>query len=100
MIFSEGATKTVKTEDLNAEVHRTVCNKLNLSNDGKDWKTLAGRMEYSNEFVKQLQCTNNPAEALLAHWGTKSGNDVTKLIELLLQMERSDITEQLESERI
>ena len=100
MIFSKGATKTVKTEDLNAEVHRTVCNKLNLSNDGKDWKTLAGKMGYSNEFVKQLKRTDNPAEALLAHWGTKSGNDVTKLIELLLQMERSDIREQLESERI
>ena len=100
MISSERTVKPAKIERLNAEVYRTVCNKLNLNIGGKDWKTLAGKMGYPNELVKQLQRLDDPADGLLAHWGTKSGNDVTKLIELLLEMERSDITEQLDSEHI
>ena len=100
MISSERTVKSAKIEYLNAEIYHTVCNKLNLNIDGKDWKTLVGKMGYPNELVKELQRLDDPADGLLAHLGTKSGNDVTKLIELLLEMERSDITKQLESELI
>ena len=87
----------VKIEDLNAEIFRQVCVKLNADIPGKDWNTLAGRMDYSTSRAKEFGQHKNPAEKLLEHWGAKGGNDVVRLIKLLQDMERTDVIELLKS---
>ena len=91
LLFLDILTK--KPSKLNASVYRNVCTKLNQEIEGKDWKTLAGLMGYSNEFVKNLKRNVDPAGALLSDWETKSGHDVKKLIGLLNKIERNDIIE-------
>ena len=91
LLFLDILTK--KPSKLNASVYRNVCTKLNQEIEGKDWNTLAGLMEYSNEFVKNLKRNVDPAGALLSDWETKSGHDVKKLIGLLNKIERNDIIE-------
>ena len=86
--------------ELNASVYTNVCMKLNQEIEGKDWKALAGLMGYSNEFVKNLimKYKNEPAEALISNWETKSGHDVKALIGLLEKIGRGDIIELLRQE--
>ena len=96
LLFLDILTK--KPSELNTSVYRNVCTKLNQEIEGKDWKALAGLMGYSNEFVKNLivKCKNEPAEALISNWETKSGHDVKELIGLLEKIDREDIIELLQ----
>ena len=91
LLFLDILTK--RPSKLNASVYSNVCTKLNQEIGGKDWKTLAGVMGYNNEFVKNLKRNDDPAEALLSFWETKSGHDVKKLIGLLKKIGRNDIIE-------
>ena len=50
-------------------------------------------MGYINEFVKNLERKDDPAEALLSYWETESGHDVKKLIGLLNKIQRNDVIE-------
>ena len=91
LLFLDILTK--KPSKLNASVYSNVCTKLNQEIGGKDWKALAGLMGYINEFVKNLERKDDPAEALLSYWETESGHDVKKLIGLLKKIGRNDIIE-------
>ena len=48
-------------------------------------------MKYSTDELKIFEQTDDPADALLENWGTKSENDVNRLVELLKVMERNDL---------
>ncbi|XP_028410927.1 uncharacterized protein LOC114533581 [Dendronephthya gigantea] len=83
----------VKVREMNAEIYLQLCNMLSLEIHNKDWRTLAGRMKYSNQQVKEFA---NP-DKLLDHWGVKDGNDVARLIDLARGLGRDDIVKLLES---
>ena len=54
-------------------------------------------MGYNIDNVKMyFNGKGDPADALLTHWETSSGNDVEKLIGYLKEMGRSDIIELLQ----
>ena len=53
-------------------------------------------MKYSTDELKIFEQTDDPADALLANWGTKSENDVNRLVELLKVMERDDLVKLLQ----
>ena len=53
-------------------------------------------MRYSTDELKIFEQTDDPADALLANWGTKSENDVNRLVELLKVMERDDLVKLLQ----
>jgi hypothetical protein len=90
----------VKVGELNAEIHRQLCDKLNLRDVTDDWRTLAGRMGYSNDEVRSFAQDNNPADKLLTAWDIREAqNDVSALIELVRGMNRGDVLELLESDR-
>ena len=52
-------------------------------------------MKYSNDDLKIFEQKDDPADALLANWGTKFENDVNRLVELLKEMERDDLVKLL-----
>ena len=97
MLLAHHRLTGVKINELNEEKYQKVCKVLNHDMTLKDWRTLAGRMDYKNDQVKVFAKQNDPVDALLGHWGTEKGNDVAKLIKLLKGMNRSDVVEILES---
>ena len=84
--------------DLNQLVYNEVCVELNKSIPGKDYKALAGHMGYNAGKLKTFQLEKDPSDALLSDWGTKSENDVNKLIVFLKKMGRDDLVGTLEAE--
>ena len=98
-ILASGSSKEKLTiSGLNATVYETICKELNKPIHDKDYKALAGHMGYTAGELKKLQLQRDPADALLSHWGTKSDNDVNKLIEFLKKMDRDDLFKILEAQ--
>ena len=70
---------------------------------GKDWKDLAGRLNYTAEQIQQFE--QNPSSStsscrgFLRDWQTKHGSTVRAFREHLKQLGRSDIMEALDSVR-
>lgn len=83
--------------ELNSEKYEILCRNLNVELISKDWKTLAGRMQYSIDEVKMFAQNSNPTDTLLRAWGTAKRNDISRLIELLRGMQRDDLVKLLES---
>ena len=97
MLFMSGSgKKQLKIEELNINVYQDICRKLNIPIPGRDYKTLAGELHYNTEKVKEFELKENPAGAVLSHWGTKSGNTVDKLIGILKRMGNDMVAEKLE----
>ena len=96
LFMSVSGKKQLKINELNVNVYQDVCRNLNIPNPGRDYETLAGNLGYIAVQVKQFQLKKNPADALLSHWGTKFGNTVNKLIEILKDMENNVVAEKLE----
>ena len=84
--------------DLNALVYNEVCTELNKSIPGKDYEALAGHMGYNAGELKTFQLKEDPSNALLSDWGTKSENDVNKLIVFLKKMGRGHLVGTLEAQ--
>ena len=99
LVFPASQWKQFKINDLNAEEYEKICNELNIMNCGRDYKTLAGRMRYSVNEVKNFERHENPSDALLSHWGKQRGNTVIKLIEILKDMGNDAAAEILEKTR-
>ena len=81
--------------NLNYEVLEKLGMKLNYRMPLKDFRTLAGKMKFTYEVVKNLERQPNPTAALLVRWSqsqAKLGEEknVTELIEMLNQMGRDD----------
>ena len=87
--------KNLRVGDLDGRIYDKLCQKLNLPIVNKNWKALGGLMKYSNDDLKIFEQKDDPADALLASWGTKSENDVNRLVELLKEMERDDLVKLL-----
>ena len=88
---SDTTSKSAKIGALNAETYLKVCRKLKQDLPGKDWKTMAGKMGFSIDDVKSFSTNDNPADAVLVDWGTRDGNGLNKLIEILTDMGRGDV---------
>ena len=86
----------MRTSELCADDYEDICLYLNVKNPGKDYKTLAGKMGYTVQEVRKFEFKENPADALLSNWETKSGNTVDKLIEILKSMGNDVAAEKLE----
>ena len=84
--------------DLNLLVYHEVCTELNKPIPGKDYTALATHMGYTASELKTFQLEEDPSDALLSDWGTKSENDVNKLILFLKKMGRDDLVGLLEVE--
>ena len=86
----------VKIGEINADIYRQLCTKLNQPDIDSNWIKLAGRMDYTNDQVKIFEQNKNPADKLLQNWGIHSNHDVASLIELLKQINREDLVQLLE----
>ena len=98
-ILASGSSKEKLTiRDLNAAVYETICKELNKPIHGRDYKALAGQLGYTAVELKTFQLRQDPADALLSHWYTKSYNNINKLIKILKKMERHDLVKILEAQ--
>ena len=84
-------------DQLRNDIYDRTCQKLNVSNPGKDYGALAGKMGYTKEEVDKFNLEKDHARALLNDWGTKAENNVEKLIQILSELGRDDIVKILES---
>ena len=66
-----------------------------MNNKGKDYIALAGVMNYNGGEIKIFKQSADPADALLTNWETKLENDVPRLIEHLLEIDRQDLAAML-----
>jgi len=85
--------------DLPTDVIQELCLYLNPPLLGKDYKSLAGKMEVSYLVVKNLAIGEraNPTESLLNHWFASDDNRTVKdLIYLVDRIERHDVRKLLE----
>ena len=83
---------------LDGEVLERLSMKLNPRMLLKDYQSLAGRLKYTYEFIRNFARERDPTLALLQHWwSSKRGKEktVTVLIELLSDMERDDCVDLL-----
>ena len=53
-------------------------------------------MNYTDDDITTFQLSDDPADALLRSWGTKRENNVSRLIEHLLDIDREDLVDMLE----
>lgn len=60
---------------------------------GNDYRRLADRMGYSNEYIKYLGSTNEPVQTLI---NEKGDMKIVKLISLSKDMDRLDVAEELQ----
>ena len=95
-------TRRVPTlaSSLNMEVLEKLGMKLNPRHPMKDFRYLAGKMNYNFERVRNFERERNPTIALIADWYTSNADDgeaktVTQLIDLLKKMKRDDAVDLL-----
>ena len=63
---------------------------------GRDWKTLADKMGYTNQKIRYFECCNERAVEHLIMDYEKQGKTVAEFLSLLEDMERRDLIEDLE----
>ena len=71
--------------------------KLNVLTPDGDCEVLARYMGYSTNQITRFKLSKNPVDAIMFHWGTKRGNELKRLIEILRKMRRHDFVEILEA---
>jgi hypothetical protein len=83
---------------LDGEVLERLSMKLNPRMLLKDYQSLAGRLKYTYEFIRNFARERDPTLALLQHWwSSKRGKEktVSVLIDFLSDMERDDCVDLL-----
>jgi len=85
-------------KDLSYEAHRRIDVLLLPSNPGRDWKTLADKMGYSQEEILyfESQKQRSPVIELISDYESQ-GRTISELISLLEEMERKDLIEDLQN---
>ena len=66
-----------------------------LSATGRDYRSLADRMGYSNQYIPWLESTDNPVMNLLRTF-RENDRKISELTSLLKEMERNDVPEELQ----
>ena len=62
---------------------------------GRDYRTLADKMGYRNDYIKFLGSTNEPVKELIKDY-EKGDRKIVELMSLLKDMERWDVVEDLQ----
>ena len=83
-------------KDLSYEAHQRMDMLLLPSIPGRDWKTLADKMGYSNQEILFFESQKQPVMELISDFESKE-KTVSELISLLKEMERDDLIRDLEN---
>lgn len=98
MASSSGGRKKRLVSSLDGEVLERLSMKLNPRMLMKDYQSLAGRLKYTYEYIRNFARERDPTLTLLQHWwSSKRGKEktVSVLIEHLSDMERDDAVDLL-----
>ena len=82
-------------KDLSYEAHFLIYKLLLPPAPGRDWKTLADKMGYTQETILYYECLNNPVKELISDYESK-GKPISELLTFLEEMERIDLVTDLE----
>lgn len=77
-------------KDLSYEAHFQMYLLLQPPALGRDWKTLADKMGYSNERIKFYECRREPVQELITDYENQ-GKPISELLTFLEEMERFDL---------
>ena len=86
---------------MNAETCRKILVKLKDNVDsGMGYTTLAGRMDFSAEQVKEFEASGDPCKSMIESWSSldAKGNNVLKFKGLVEEIRRDDIVQLLKGE--
>ena len=93
MAASQDEAKRV--QDMSYQAHETIYKLLRPDVPGRDWKTLADRLNYSNEDINYFACERQPVVSLIRHWEKRNAT-INELLSHLEKMERQDLVEDLQ----
>ena len=62
---------------------------------GRDYRSLADKMGYPNQYIQYLESTNDPVMTLITKY-QREGRKISELRVLLNKMERFDVLEELQ----
>jgi len=83
-------------KDMPSEAYKKLVMLLQpLSATGRDYKSLADRMGYSNQYIQFLQSTKDPVLTLIKEY-QQGDKRISELISLLRDMKRYDVVEELQ----
>ena len=83
-------------KDLPSEGYQKLVELLQpLSPTGRDYRSLADKMGYSNQYIQWLGSTNNPVMNLLGKF-RENDRKISEMTSLLREMERYDVLEELQ----
>ena len=80
--------------DLSHEAHFRMQMLLLPPNLGRDWKTLADKMDFPREEISYFGCRQDPVLELISSYESK-GKTISELLTLLEEMERFDVIKDL-----
>lgn len=81
--------------NLNPDTRENICMMLNTRLNGKDFRTLGNLMKLTGVEIEDLNLNDNPTEALLRKWERREESTVHKFKQLLLEMERLDVIQEI-----
>jgi len=83
-------------KDLPSEGYQKLVEYLQpLSATGRDYRSLADRMGYSNQYIQWLGSTDNPVMNLLRKF-RENDRKISEMTSLLKEMERYDVLQELQ----
>ena len=83
-------------KDLPSEGYQKLVEHLQpLSATGRDYRSLADKMGYSNQYIQWLGSTDNPVMNLLRKF-RENDRKISEMTSLLKEMERNDVLEDLQ----
>ena len=85
-----------RLKDISKEGHQKLSVLLEpLDPLGKDYRLLADKMGYTNDYIKYLGSKNEPVKTLITEY-EKGDRKIAELVSLLNDMERYDVVEELQ----
>lgn len=85
-----------RLKDMSTEGHQKLSVLLEpLDPLGKDYRLLADKMGYTNDYIKYLGSKNEPVKTLITKY-EKGDRKIAELVSLLNDMERYDVVEELQ----
>ena len=81
--------------NLNPDTRENICMMLNTRLNGKDFRTLGNLMNLKEDEIEELNLNDNPTEALLRECERREESTVHKFKQLLLEMERLDVIQEI-----
>lgn len=82
---------------MNIKAHQILSMLMRPPSHGKDWKSLADLMGFTNEEIVNLECDMDPVESVIRRWERQKDSTINRLVSYLETLGRNDVIEDLKN---